>query len=382
MTHDKQNISSVHLIASLAPSVGGPAYTVPGLCRALALEGVQVCLITENDQDDFEQDNTAGVLHYRVSGRRAMINTLREHCAGNDFNIIHLHGLWLPFNHVAVNFAAGSGYPLVISSRGMLEPWAMGYKKFKKTIAWRLYQKKDLTRANLIHATSSQEAENIMRLGLDNPLTIIPNGVDLPERREKKTGCGKNRRALFLSRIHPKKGVLDLVEAWRRLSPESWELVIAGPDEGGHKREVEKLIAQNGVGESVFLVDPVKGEAKWDLYRSSDLFILPTRSENFGVVVAEALACEVPVITTRGAPWEELIDWQCGWWIPSGIEPLVDALTQAVSISDPEREAMGRRGRDLVKRNYSWSKVASKMKQAYRWLQGVPGNADILYGGD
>jgi len=117
-------------------------------------------------------------------------------------------------------------------------------------------------------------------------------------------------------------------------------------------------------------VGPVAGEAKWNLYRDADLFVLPSHSENFGLVVAEALACGVPVITTRGTPWEDLVTHRCGWWTEIGVEPLANALREALRLSDEERQHMGRRGRKLVEENYTWPAAAKKMVAVYRWMLG------------
>jgi len=105
--------------------------------------------------------------------------------------------------------------------------------------------------------------------------------------------------------------------------------------------------------------------------RESDLFVLPSFTENFGVAAAEALACAVPVIATRGTPWKDLVDRQCGWWVDIGVKPLADALRQATALPDAERRQMGRRARRLVRDNYSWDRAATDMISVYRWLLGA-----------
>lgn len=153
------------------------------------------------------------------------------------------------------------------------------------------------------------------------------------------------------------------------MRPERWEIVIAGPDEDGHRAEVEAHARRHGV-DTIRWVGEVDDDAKWDLYRSADLFVLPTFSENFGIVVAEALAVGVPALTTTGAPWSVLNERSCGWWIDIGVEPLVAALREATTLGDDERAAMGARGRDYVAADLSWEHVATEMLAAYRWLLG------------
>jgi glycosyltransferase involved in cell wall biosynthesis len=145
--------------------------------------------------------------------------------------------------------------------------------------------------------------------------------------------------------------------------------MIAGPDEGGHAAAVARLVADLGLNASVELAGAVAGAQKAALYRSADLFVLPTFSENFGLVVAEALSFGVPVITTRGAPWADLETHGCGWWIDTGVAPLVEALRAATTLSDVERQAMGERGRVYVQR-YDWNRIAEQTLALYRWVLG------------
>jgi glycosyltransferase involved in cell wall biosynthesis len=259
--------------------------------------------------------------------------------------------------------------PRVVSPRGMLSTWALAFHKWKKRLAWSLYQSKDLHSASMIHATSEQEAEEVRQLGLRQPLVILANGVKLPASLPKRASLPTGAKtALFLSRIHPKKGVLELISAWSSVRPTNWRLVIAGPDDGGHRASVEALIARERLSADVELVGSVPDSEKWTLYADADLFVLPTFSENFGIVIAEALAAGLPTITTKGAPWRALDEHRCGWWIDMGIDPLVRALKEATSLSDAVRNEMGARGRNYVERELSWDRIAEQMREAYDWL--------------
>ncbi len=149
---------------------------------------------------------------------------------------------------------------------------------------------------------------------------------------------------LFLSRVHPQKGLPMLIKAWATVQPENWELVIAGPDEDGHRIELAAMIRQAGLEEDVRFVGPVSDADKWPLYRSADLLVLPTHSENFGLVIAEALAAEVSVITTKGGPWEHLETYGCGGWADVNVEALATSLGQAIALSDEQRYTIGSEG--------------------------------------
>jgi glycosyltransferase involved in cell wall biosynthesis len=187
---------------------------------------------------------------------------------------------------------------------------------------------------------------------------------------------------LFLGRIHPVKGLLDLVRAWADLRKvggqrpavrnqlSDWRVVIAGGDENGHRREVEAAIHDHGLQDDFVFVGEVSGNRKWEIYRDADLFVLPSRTENFGMAIAEALASGLPVITTHGTPWQELGTHHCGWWVDPAPGPLASALREATSLTDAERQEMGQRGRRLVEEHYTWPAAAQKMISVYRWMLG------------
>jgi glycosyltransferase involved in cell wall biosynthesis len=283
-------------------------------------------------------------------------------------DIIHNHGVWTQPNHVASVISRQSCIPLVLSAHGMLTPWALQYRKWKRTLALKLYQQKDLDTAYILHATSDIEAAGYRAFGLKQPIVVIQNGIEIPEWKEKSQLGKDKREILFLSRIHPKKGLLNLVKAWSVLRPKGWRVLVAGPDEDGHRADVEAATIGAGVNNDFEFLGEVDGQGKWDLYRRADVFVLPTFSENFGLVVPEALSCGTPVITTTGAPWKELETHNCGWWIDIGVDALVMALRKAMEAPDEERFGMGRRGRELVQGKYTWPVAAVGMMNVYQWI--------------
>lgn len=369
----------IHTVGSLRADHGGPSRSVTALCSGLAQHGDGVQLVTLRRQEGepnpiLPADERVAVRFVgAAAGWRAFLSAdgfdrAIIDAASEGGELIHDHGLWLPTNHAAARAAVHAGVPLVVSTRGMLAERALQFNAVKKRVAWTLYQHRDLQAARLLHATSEQEVNDIRRRGLSQPVALIPNGVVIPE-TPQASERGEKRRALFLSRIHPIKGVENLVRAWARVRPKGWELALAGPDENGHRAEIERVIHELGV-EGIEWVGEVDDQAKWDLYHDADLFVLPTFSENFGIVVAEALAAGVPAITTTGAPWAVLEEKNCGWWIDIGVEPLVAALKEATSLSDDRRIEMGRRGRAYVEEELSWAHVAAEMHAVYAWLLG------------
>jgi glycosyltransferase involved in cell wall biosynthesis len=215
------------------------------------------------------------------------------------------------------------------------------------------------------------EAEHFRTFGLRQPIAIVPNGVDTPPLQAFRPAADVSRRLLFLSRIHPKKGLPYLIRAWAALEPlyPNWELVIAGPDEAGHAREMLNL-ANSLKLQNIQWIGSVHGEEKKALYRGSDLFVLPTHAENFGLVVAEALAHGVPVVTTRNAPWAGLRDNRCGWWVELAHDSLFAALREAMALPAEERHFMGARGHAWMARDFGWDSIARQMLGVYRWVVG------------
>ncbi len=370
-------------VPSLDRTAGGTSAAVASLARHLAKRNCEVTVVSFASEDPLlkepaldgealsvtlvEHGTSPWALWTSVS---RFEKALRTAVRGHDDSVIHDNGIWLPVNHRVSSVARSLEIPRVVNPHGMLEPWSLDQSSWKKKAAWWLYQKRDLQTADVVAATAEQEEKNIRALGIDRPIANIPNGVDIPSEYSCSSGSvsSRNRTVLFLSRIHRKKGLLNLVETWARLRPEGWRVVIAGPDENGHKAEVRQRIVKHDLTDDFLFVGPIQGKEKWELYQSADLFVLPTHSENFGIVVVEALACGTPVITTRGAPWRDLAEYDCGWWVKVGVDPLAEALEEALRLSPSDRRAMGQRGKSLVERKYTWSRVVEAFEALYTWV--------------
>ena len=374
-------INYINVIASISKQHGGPSYSVTGLCDALAILGQNVILVAQKNINEFDSDLVLprnshvvkilfnSIRKFRITYTLGYKNKLSKIVTNNRHSIIHNHGLWLQCNHQSAIIAREYNIPYIISPRGMMEPWAFAYNAWKKKIVWWLWQKQALLNATAFCATSAQEAESIRSLGFKQPIAIIPNGVDLPPLHLRQNQEPSTiRYALYLSRIHPKKGLLNLVKAWSQVIPEGWKVIIAGPDENGHQQEVQREITAAGLNDIFEFIGSVEGERKTQLFRDASLFILPTYSENFGIVVAEALASGTPVITTKGTPWEGLVTHNCGWWVDIGVDPLAVAVSQATSLSDAERNAMGQRGHEYVVSEFSWDGIGKMMVAFYDWI--------------
>jgi glycosyltransferase involved in cell wall biosynthesis len=369
-----------HIIAGLDPIYGGPSYTVPRLCQALVMAGAELKLLSVAGRSDagehnyldrrFPQANAETPVLRGLRRSPALSRALRDIAPGTD--VVHGHGLWLMPNLDTAWAAARARKPLIVSPRGMLSPAALAFSRVKKRAFWTLLQRPALRRAACVHATSTQEYEEIRSLGLSNPVAVIPNGIDLPHLRvDSAAYATSGHEVLSLGRIHPKKGLERLLRAWATVEPRypDWRLRIAGPSEGGHTDALRALSRTLGLTR-VAIDGPIYGDAKWDAYRCADLFVLPSLNENFGMTVAEALATATPAISTKGAPWRGLESEACGWWIDHGVEPLVAALESAMALPRERLRRMGANGRAWMARDFSWDRIANDMLDVYRWLAG------------
>lgn len=378
-------ISALHVIAGIDPKNGGPSYSVPRLCAALRDEGVNTELIALKEEADHVPQHIELFVQtasgYPVLGRLKLSEPMRAAIVERSraVSILHSHGLWLAPNVYVGQAAAALGKPLVVSPRGMVSREALRFSSLSKKLMWSALQGPAYSRAAAWHATSTEEAEDIRAFGVKAPIAIIPNGIDIPEERAAHPLGHAPRTLLFLSRIHPKKGLPVLLEAWARLEPlrPEWKLVIAGPDEGGHCAELAGQVRRLGVSRVEFC-GAVYGSDKDRLLKDADLFVLPTLSENFGIAVAEALAVGIPAIVTHGAPWSGLDVNRCGWWVEQGVEPLVAGLTEATALSPEERAVMGMRGRDWMARDFGWEAIAKQMKAVYGWLHAAEARPDFV----
>jgi glycosyltransferase involved in cell wall biosynthesis len=277
-------------------------------------------------------------------------------------------------NIYAAKAARRRRIPIVVSPRGMLSKSALQFSHRSKRLFWHLAQKSALEGTACFHATSPAECEDIRRFGIRSPIAVIPNGVDPPyddalRRSAWPRARGAQRTLLFLGRVHPLKGVDRLVAAWSKVEAEfaDWRLRIVGPGEPEHLESVRdairKLAAQRvSVEGAVYRVE------KWRTISEASLFILPSHAENFGIAVAESLACGRPVITTTGTPWREIETHRCGWWIDGEQDSIEAALRIALSTPVEILDEMGARGAAWVEDAFAWDRIGEKMAQVYLWL--------------
>ena len=369
-----------YVAPTLSKTSGGTASALASQLSALnLLSGIECRLFTDLQDvgDEIEIKWASRRNHIRVNSSpfSVFIGAQKNTILGEEVSrrmpmVTHSHGIWHPLNHLAVKIADSQKIPLVIQPHGALDPWALRWKRVKKEVALFAYQKRDLEVANLLVAASELEYNNIRKFGLRQPVAVIPNFFELAPRFESvqpTSSLHSRPRALYLGRIHPVKGLKNLLLAWKSVARKDWLLQIAGPDDGGYLKEVLNLIENLDIAKSVEYLGEVDGDKKWSLMRASNLFILPSLSENFGISVAEALSVGLPVITTTATPWRDLPLYNAGWCVKSDVDGLKDAIDTALSLTPEYLKELGKNGLAYVRR-FSSDTNAKQLKNVYLWL--------------
>lgn len=363
-------------LTNIDQSKGGPSRSVPLMVKGLAEEGIDVTLmvIESGDMNLHVLEGTSAKVHLIPPGYS--VRELDSYIRKEKFDVIHGQCIWEPLFHQVRVISDKYHIPFLLTPRGTLEPWSLQQKKWKKRIARWLYQDRDLKRCACIYTTAEMEAEHIRRLGFKNPICVIPNGIETAGYPCRKESSEVEKRVLFLSRIHPKKGIEVLLSSWKRiigLHP-GWSLLIVGNGEEDYIHSLEEKVDEMVLSDSVRISPPVFGKEKIDLYQKSSLFVLPSYSENFGMAVAEALSCGVPVITTHNTPWAVLNESKTGWCISLDEETLAKTLDEALSMDTEMLFQMGGKGSEMVYERFDYHSVAKQNQVLYDWIVngGVP----------
>jgi len=385
-----------HITSWLSERGGGIPPVIWGLSREMGLAGVD-CLVAglSNDPGEIKgQGSHTTILTGKSKGAFGYSNELRRKISANIVkdSIIHSHGLWMYPGVIARKEATLAGATLVISAHGMLDVWALKNSAFKKRMAGWLFENRNLRQAACLHALCEAEAQSYRDYGLRNPICIIPNGIDLPPAAESlglKAECSMfdhfahgRKVLLYLGRIHPKKGLANLIRAWATVRSSEWILVIAGWDQGAHETELKRLCAELGISftdvqpstsnlpgsDSVYFVGPQFGDGKAACYSHCDAFILPSVSEGLPMVILEAWAYGKPALMTPQCNLPEGFAAQAAIQIEPNVESIATRLNFLFQASDDQLKTMGKNGRSLVTARFNWARCAQEMIEVYRWL--------------
>ncbi|QBG45965.1 glycosyltransferase [Verrucomicrobia bacterium S94] len=357
----------VAVLTTSSRKAGGLFYSVRWLSKALVDKGCVPEVFSPEDEfskEDLPVWDPLPVNLYKVAGPLQRSLSLRRMLKTSGADLIHLHGIWMDNQWAAMQHQRKNNVPVVVSPRGMLDPWAIQNSAWKKKLVEALFAKKALREASCIHALCRSEVESIRAYGLKNPVALIPNGVELPGpgRLPAVSDC---KTILFLGRIHPKKGLAELLEAWSRFGG-GWKLLVAGWDDGGHDEGLKARATELGL-KNIEFIGPKYGKEKETLLRSVDAFILPSFSEGLPMSVLEAWSYGLPAVITDFCNLPEGFECNAAVRIEPRADSIVEGLETLAAMSDEERTAMGSAGRALVEKRFTWSGIAENMRQVYAW---------------
>ena len=370
----------LHYILSIDQSSGGVGSYMQLLAKPLG-RLVELHVVSHRSSNELALENCR--IHYidhwtHYLKMKRQWNGLLEQIKPD---VVHVNCCWQPESALVQKWSRNKGFKTVYTPHGMFEPWIMKrHYRTKKVPALLLYQKKAIAQSDMLHATAESERQNLLKLGYNINVAVIANGIDVGSIRIKNS-WKRTKTLLFLSRVHVKKGIDLLINAVAELKDKmtGYKLLIAGEGDESYISELKELARKSGVEDIVEFIGGVYGDKKWELFQKADIFLLPTHSENFGIVVAEALASGTPVITTTGTPWEELQTQHCGWWVECGQADITHAVSQALAADEQQLEEMGRNGRRLMEERYSVEAIAQRMKTLYEWISGKTEKPEFVF---
>ncbi len=294
----------------------------------------------------------------------------------NDFDIIHIHGLYrFPMTYAGY-LAKKRNKKYILSPHGSLDPYLYNKSTKKLLIFKKIYQKifeeRLISNAEKIHFTTIEEANLVSHLKFVNNPVIIPIGIDLLKFKSEQTQSSQTCKSTridfcFIGRIHFKKGLDMLVLALRKVVDNgiNAQLTIIGPDNDGYSEEIKKLINLNSLEKHVIFKQPLWGLDLINAYKQSDIFILPSYSENFGITIIEALACKVPVIISNKVNiFNEINNANAGIVVKCDIDDISEAMIK-LSLSDKLRNELATNGEKLIKSEFTWQKIIKKFNATY-----------------
>lgn len=369
---------------SLNVKSGGPALSTYLTIKGLKKNGVDAEIIMPpldvdgkliaNDVDIYY---TAPITNARLGYMPGMFDLLKQL---PQYDLYHVQGLWQWLGHSVATYSRRNDRPYVMTLRGMLYPQALAHSPLIKKLSLVLYQRKDLQRATCIQATCEEEMKYYRDLGFTNPVAILPNPIETRGIIERSIPINNRFRIGYLGRVHPRKRIERLIYAFDAMRKElcDAELLIIGADDKSYeeflRKEVERLHLDN-----VRFTGFLTGQEKDEAIMSLSYLVVPSDFENFGNIVTEALVRGVPVIASKGTPWQALEEYRCGWWIDNSQSCINQAIYKAISTSEKERIIMGENGKRLMRENYSVEVLGAKMKRLYEWILNGGEKPEFVY---
>jgi glycosyltransferase involved in cell wall biosynthesis len=370
----------IYTISSLEQKQGGPTQSVYYTVKGLREQGLIADILTYQSA---ENDKFISNENYIIALQNKNLifdysSEYKQFLQKNPYDLYHTQGIWSYPNYITAKHARKYKKPYIITPRGMLYPQALAISNLKKQTFLKLFLMNDLNKAACIHATCKEEMQHLKNLGVKSPIAVIPNPINIAE-NNKVSIYGKLRFG-YLGRVHPRKNIERLLYVWAKLNltQPDVELVIIGDGDKQYmdflKAEQTKLNLRN-----VVFTGFLTGEAKENALNSLSYLVVPSDFENFGMIIPEALIKGIPVIASKGTPWKELNTFHCGWWVNNDMDTLTETIQEAIETPENKRIEMGKRGKELVKNNYSTEVVAKKMIRLYNWILNDGEKPEFVY---
>lgn len=369
---------------SLNVNAGGPALSMSLTLKGLEEAGVETMALCEEIPASgklIAPGLNIKFTHRGKFGTFAYVDNITQ-CLRNvpDIDIYHIHGTWMHHGLAVSRHARNTGKPYLVSPRGMLYPQALSHHALQKKVMMGLYQRKVFSGAACVQATCKEEMEHYRALGFKNPVAVLPNPIDIDGVVENGIPAKPIFRIGYLGRLHPRKRVERLIYAFHGLKEElkNCRLMIIGGGDEAYRAFLESEVRRLGL-ENVEFTGFLTGKDKDDAITMLSLLVVPSDFENFGNIVTEALVRGVPVIASKGMPWQELEKYHCGWWIDNSQEEINRTLLEAIALSDEKRLTMGMNGKWLMREHYSVEVIGEKMKHLYEWLLSGGKKPEFVY---
>jgi glycosyltransferase involved in cell wall biosynthesis len=368
----------LHTISGMSAKCGGTATCTYELVKGLRTLEVEADILSfEPETNDVLIENEQFI--QTVPRPKHIISNLYKKALENsDYQLFHANGIWEYAEFITAKVARKKNRPYVISPHGMLYPQALNHSKLKKKLFLNLVLLKDLNKAAAVHATCMKEMQHLRELGVKAPIAVNPNPINITN--SQLSTLHSQLKIGYLGRVHPRKNVELLLYVWDKLHLDkiNAELIIIG-DGDTHYMDFLKAEQQRLNLKNVIFTGFLSGETKENVLRSLSYLVVPSDFENFGMIVPEALIKGIPVIASKGTPWEELSTHHCGWWVDNDVNTLAATIEKALNISEKERRQMGVNGIKLVRETYSVGVVAGKMKRLYEWILNGGEKPEYVY---
>jgi glycosyltransferase involved in cell wall biosynthesis len=359
----------LHTISGMSVLSGGTSSCTYELVKGLHAQNISVDILTFSSGANDVLIGNEPFIKTVPHSKHFISQLYKQALLNSDYQLFHANGIWEYTELITAKIARKKEIPYIISPHGMLYPQALAVSKLKKQIFLKLFLMNDLNKAACIHATCTQEMQHLRTLGVKSPIAVIPNPINIAQNSARSPTFKSQLRIGYLGRVHPRKNIERLLYVWDKLNLDkiNAELVIIGDGDKAYMNFLKTEQIRLNL-KKVMFTGFLTGEEKENTLNSLSYLVVPSNFENFGMIIPEALIKGIPVIASKGAPWEELNTHHCGWWIDNDVDTLAATLSEAIRLPEEERIAMGKRGQELVKNNYSVEVVAGKVIRLYDWI--------------